>query len=111
MATSELSGPRKKNQIKKGNFHVPNLLSHLSIPVLASSGQVPLVAAECKPDISKSAKDIVDGTSRDEEIYFDLSMGFPTPPLVGVHTRDCSMGNQIFPGMLSSEEVRKKNIY
>ena len=37
-------------------------------------------------------------------------MGFPTPPLVGVHPRECSTGDQIFPGILPSEEVRKNNI-
>ena len=111
MATSELSGPRKeKSDFFEGKFHVPNPLAHIYMPVLSSSGQVSLVAAECKPDISQSAKSIFDGTGRDEDISLDLSMGFPTSPLVGVHTRDYSIGDQIFPGMLPYEQVRKHYI-
>ena len=53
------------------------------MPVLASSGWVTLVVAEYEPGISQSTKIIVDVTGIDEDISLDLSMRFPTPPLVG----------------------------
>ena len=52
--------------------HTSNPLAHIYTPVLANSGQVPLMAEECKPNLSQSAKAIVDGTGRDEDIYFYL---------------------------------------
>ena len=66
---------------------------------------------EYKPDPSQWTKAIVYGTGKDENISLDLSMGFPTYLLVGIHTKDCSMGYQIFPGIISSEEVRKKESF
>ena len=101
---------QERKSDKKGKFHVPNPLAHLSMPVLDSSGEVSLVAEERKSDISQSAKAIVDGTVREEDITLDTPMGFTTPTLVEAHTRDFSMGDQIFPGILPSEELRKKNI-
>ena len=60
--------------------------------------------ASYKPDLPQSNKAIVDGAGRDNDIYLELSTGFPTPPLVGLHPRDYSMGEKIFPGMLQYEE-------
>ena len=97
--------PGRKNHIFKGNFYVPNPLSRLSIPVLNRSGQVFLVAAECKNDLSQSAKAICYGIGRYEDISLYLSMVFPNSPLVGLYTRDFSMVDQIFTGILPSEEV------
>ena len=91
MDKSELSGPRKYNHIFKEKFPVPNPLVHLSIPFLGSSGQVTLVVEQCKPDLPKLTKDIVDSTGGYEEIYLDLSMVFPSYLLVRVYTRDFIM--------------------
>ena len=60
--------------------------------------------------LSQLSKVIIDRPGNDEDNYLELSMGFPTSSTVGVHTRDCSTGDQIFPGMLPSEKLIKRTI-